>query len=148
MGALKNAKHEAYVQNLIRGMTQRKAYLDAYPKCKSSVKAVDERACMLFKRKDVRERYDELMEATAKEAVASLQEIQEYFTKVIRGEIDDSAVTAQGVVFVPVRIGDRNRAAEQLGKMLGGYETNISINTSDQSKLDELLEQRKQRRNG
>lgn len=128
MGVLKNARHEAFAQNLIRGTSQVQAYMDVYPSSRKWKRAsLDVKASALANSASVKARIRELQDASAKDAVATLQEIQEYLTKVVRGEVDDAAVTAQGVVLVPVKVKDRNKAAEELGKMLGGYETNVNL---------------------
>lgn len=40
-------KQEKFVHNMIKGMSQRQAYKDAF-KSKYSEKAIDEKACVLF----------------------------------------------------------------------------------------------------
>ena len=60
MGALKNPRHEKYVQNLVSGMSQRLAYRDAFPKSKSwKDTTVDSKASELFGK--VVERYNEIL---------------------------------------------------------------------------------------
>ena len=61
-------KQELFVENLIRGMSQREAYRSAYPTCKSSDKTVDESACRLLKNSKVLARYNELRDRLVKEA--------------------------------------------------------------------------------
>ena len=71
MPVLKNPKKERYVQNLVSGMSQRKAYRDAYP---SSVrwkdKTVDNRASELFSG-EVLGRYEEILDEQKKQALMS-----------------------------------------------------------------------------
>lgn len=60
MGALKNPRHEKYVQNLVSGMSQRLAYRDAFSKSKSwKDTTVDSKASELFGK--VVERYNEIL---------------------------------------------------------------------------------------
>ena len=67
MTALKNARHEKYVQNLIAGMSQRQAYIEAFPHSKKWKDAtVDSKASVLLSGK-VLERYNEIQEEQKKE---------------------------------------------------------------------------------
>lgn len=61
-------KQELFVENLIRGMSQREAYRNAYPKCKASDSVVDVKACKLLKMDKVWLRYTELRDRLVKEA--------------------------------------------------------------------------------
>ena len=61
-------KQELFVENLIRGMSQREAYRSAYPKCKASDSVVDVKACQLLKMDKVWIRYNELRDRLVKEA--------------------------------------------------------------------------------
>ena len=66
------APQERYCQARARGMSQRKAYREAYPKsARWKDSAVDSQACRLEKLPKVSARLAELTEAAAKEAVAS-----------------------------------------------------------------------------
>ena len=38
-------KQERFIQNIIKGMSQREAYRDAYPKNKSKDEVIDVKAC-------------------------------------------------------------------------------------------------------
>ena len=54
-------KQEKYVQNLIKGMSQRKAYWDAFPHSKNwKDKTVDSKASTLYNSEKAQERYTEL----------------------------------------------------------------------------------------
>lgn len=62
-------KQEKYVQELIKGKSQREAYRAAYPNSKKWLdKTVDERACRLFNQCKVNARYKELHDRLIKEA--------------------------------------------------------------------------------
>lgn len=75
MAVLVNAKHEKFVQNLIRGMSQRQAYLDAFPSSKKWKEAtVDSRACELAKNSKVMGRLAELQAQSASKAILSREE--------------------------------------------------------------------------
>lgn len=61
-------KQEVFVQELIKGKSQREAYRIAYPKCKATDKTVDEKACKLFRLDKIRARYDEIHDRLIQEA--------------------------------------------------------------------------------
>ena len=62
-------KQERFVQELIKGKSQREAYRIAYPtSLKWSDKTVDETACRLFNKPKVHARYDQLHDRLVKEA--------------------------------------------------------------------------------
>ena len=63
MAVLENARHEKFVQCLIRGMSQRKAYREAFPASqKWKDTTVDVKASALFSDGKVLVRYSELQE--------------------------------------------------------------------------------------
>lgn len=53
-------KQEKFVQGLLKGLSQREAYKQAYDTSKITDKTVDEKACRLFKNDKVRARYNEI----------------------------------------------------------------------------------------
>ncbi|MHB1323977.1 MAG: terminase small subunit [Coriobacteriia bacterium] len=59
-------KQERFVQELVRGCSQREAYREAYDCEKSSDRTVDKKASLLYVRADIRGRYDELQAEAAK----------------------------------------------------------------------------------
>lgn len=61
-------KQEKYVQELIKGRSQREAYRIAYPKCKAMDKTIDEKASKLFALDKVRTRYNQINDRLIKEA--------------------------------------------------------------------------------
>ena len=69
------AKEEKYVQGLVAGLSQRKAYREAYP---NSIdwkdRTVDSRASELFKKSNVLGRYNELMEEHKDKALWTREE--------------------------------------------------------------------------
>ena len=68
-------KQEKYVLNLVNGMSQRQAYLAAYPKSKKwKDKTIDNKASELFNKKEVLGRYHELLKKAEDEAIMSAAE--------------------------------------------------------------------------
>lgn len=61
-------KEELFVQGLVEGLSQRKAYLKAY-NCKNMKDAtIDNKASKLFAKEEIRARYEKLINEYAKEA--------------------------------------------------------------------------------
>lgn len=70
MPVLANARQEKFVQGLIQGMSQRKAYRAAFKQSKRwKDETIDPKASRLFKDSKVRARYDELLEEAQDEAI-------------------------------------------------------------------------------
>ena len=96
------AKEEKYVQGLVTGLSQRKAYREAYPSSKDwKDRTVDSRASELLKKSNVLGRYNELMEEhkskalwTREEAVNELKWLYKQAIKSI--EEQDKGYVRQG----------------------------------------------------
>ena len=75
-------KQEKYIQELIKGKSQRQAYLAAYPKSKKwKDTSVDVEAAKLFARPNVLQRHNELKERCSNKAVITRQELIEGLKK-------------------------------------------------------------------
>jgi hypothetical protein len=84
-----SVQEEIFIQELLRGNTQRKAYIKAYPKrtyWKES--AIDSAASTLLKKEKVRKRYDELVVAMRAEEVEKTQWTREQSIETLRYVID------------------------------------------------------------
>lgn len=82
-------KQERFVQELVKGKSQREAYKIAYDAENMADKTVDEKACRLIKQDKVKARYDELMKPTEDEATKMRAFIIEKLQKIASGEICD-----------------------------------------------------------
>lgn len=83
-------------------MTQRQAYLKAFPHTKKwKETTVDSKASTLFAQGKVQERYFELSKAVAdslqQETIASKQEVLEFFTRLMRREEKEQVVSSKSV---------------------------------------------------
>ena len=129
MPILENARHERFVQNLIKGITQRIAYRDAFPDNNSNDKTIDEAASRLFNDSKVHARYEELLEQLENESIMSAKERMIWLTNVINGtekETND-------------RIADLNtkiKALDTLNKMDNTYQQNVKISGSINNPFD------------
>jgi phage terminase small subunit len=85
------AKQEAFVQNIIQGMSQADAYRSAYPNQKMSDKTVWETASKLMANPKVITRLEELRKELATPAIMTAQKRLEWLTDVINGENDINA---------------------------------------------------------
>lgn len=133
MSALKNPRREKFVQCLISGLTQRKAYYQAFPSSnKWKVETVDNKAYALFKNEEVFKRYEELQEKSAKKAVLTRQRKKE----ILKNIAEDEDVSPS----------DRIKAIDTDNKMDGEYVNKIAVTgtlEAKQDKMDELIEQLK-----
>lgn len=94
---------EIFVQELLKGNTQRQAYLKAYPSKKNwKVSSLDSNASVLFKQVKVRHRYDEL-----------LNEMRETETEKTRWTREQSIETLRYVIDVNKKDLERIEAAAE-----------------------------------
>ena len=72
MAALENAKYENFIQAIAEGMSQRQAYLKAFPNSSRwKFETVDNKASKLFNTDEIQARYKELQNAAADAAILS-----------------------------------------------------------------------------
>lgn len=128
-----NMRQEKFIQNIIKGMSQRQAYKDVY-KSKYSDKAIDEHASTLFNSAKVQERYKELLKELEDKAIMSAKERMIWLSEVINN-IQREEVYVRNSEGKDVLMGSRNadlstkiKALDTLNKMSGEYTTNIKGN--------------------
>lgn len=115
------AKREAYINNLIAGMSQREAYRAAFNTKSASDKTIDNKASKLLQIAEVRARYDELRgevtKAAEAAAVASAVEVLSELTNIAFGRKKYPSVDMFGKeYFNPVSMANRVKALELLAK--------------------------------
>lgn len=121
-------KQEAFVQNIIKGMSQADAYRTAYPKQNMSDKTIHEAASRLMKNDKVLARLNELREQLVKPSIMSAQKRLEWLTEVITDAYEKTE--------------NKLKAADIMNKMQGEYiqkvetevknaKVNINIELSD-----------------
>lgn len=121
MPMLENKKWEKFAQEYAKKPNAREAYRKAGYKCSDS--AADANASRLLKNDKVKIRLQELAEEAHTAAIMSIQEIQEFFSRVAQGDLEEETVTPSGkIVRRKVSPKDRLKAAENLTKMLGGFD--------------------------
>ena len=67
-------KQEKFVQALISGMSQREAYKEAYNAANMKDDTIDKRACELFAKREIKGRYEELVNENKQKALYTLED--------------------------------------------------------------------------
>ena len=134
-------KQEKFIQNIVKGMSQRDAYKDAYD-CKSmSDNAIDREASLLMKNPKVAQRHKELVDAIAKPTIMTAQERLEYLTGVVKGINGEKVIIEVDgqpkEITAPASIKNKLSAIDIMNKMQGEYVTKVEGNVS--VKLEDLL---------
>ena len=120
------AKQEKYVQNLIKGMSQREAYRDAYPSSKKwKENTVDSEASKMLTNPKIFNRYNELQNKAEKETIMTAVERKEWLTKVINGEIKEKSYYDNEEHEREAYLSDKMKAMDILNKMSGVYVTKL-----------------------
>lgn len=129
-------KREKFCQEMAKLGNQRQAYKKAF-NCKNMKdEVIDVRASELMRDSKVKVRLSELAEETKNKNIADAKEIQEYLTRVMRGEEKEECVTVEGtgegcsearIIKKQVTPKDRTKAAETLAKMTGCFDIKVKI---------------------
>ena len=126
MAAVKNARHEKNIQNLIAGMSQRQAYRDAFPGSKKwKDKTIDNKASELFSG-EVLGRYNEIQEEQKEDALLTRWEKRKILADIARD--DENAPS------------DRTRAIDTDNKMENEYINRVEISKPVDDTIKELEE--------
>lgn len=145
MPVLENARHERFVQNLIKGITQRIAYRDAFPDNNSNDKTIDEAASRLFNDSKVHARYEELLEQLENESIMSAKERMIWLTNVINGKEKDTTYLSVNGETTPIeKTADLNikiKAIDTLNKMDNTYQQNIKVSGNINNPFENLSEE-------
>lgn len=126
-------KQEMFVQNLIKGMSQREAYKKAY-NAKYKDEVIDVRACELFNSSKIQVRYKELMDQLEDKAIMSAKERMKWLSEVVKNEQKETVYYQVNGKSTPIeRTADLNtkiRAIDTLNKMSGEYKTILEGNVN------------------
>lgn len=117
-------KQEKFIQNIVKGMSQREAYKNAYS-AKYKDEVIDVRACELFKSSKVQVRYKELLNELKDETIMSAKERQIWLTKVINGEVKIKQEYDNEIKEYEPCMTDKLKALDILNKMDGQYVTKV-----------------------
>lgn len=128
-------KQEKFIQNIIKGMSQREAYKDSYNATYDD-NAIDVKACELFNSDKVQVRYKELMQQLEDTSIMSAKERMKWLTDVIKN-IQRDDVYVRDNEGNETLIGSKNadintklKAIDTLNKMSGEYITKIDADVN------------------
>lgn len=135
-------KQKAFCQEYIKCGDKTEAYKNVYNTSKMKQKTISRKAYELFENdKDgtLTAYIEELDKKKENNNIADAQEIQEFLTKMIRGEIDEECVTVEGIcvgcseariINKQITPKDRIKAGETLAKMRGYFDIKIKIDNT------------------
>lgn len=134
-------KQERFVQELVKGKSQREAYRASYDASRMKERTIDVKASLLFNRGDIRMRYDELMESsrskTADDAESMRAFIIETYKRIASGEMCETSqeLDAEGNVIrqkKTIKPSDVNNAIAKLAEYYGVVP---EVNTTSEIKV-------------
>lgn len=135
-------KQETFVQNIVKGMSQREAYKNAYDASKMSDNAIDREASLLLKSPKIAQRHKELGAKTESKTIMTAQERLEYLTGIITEQNKEKMMVAKDgetkVIEFPADLSTKIKAIDVMNKMQGEYTTKIAGELKV-AKLEELL---------
>lgn len=129
-------KREKFCQAMAKLGNQYQAYCKAFNTKNMKRETIDNKAYLLMKKDEIRARLQELGAETKNKNIADAQEIQEFLTRIMRGQEQEECVTVEGVgegcseariVKKQVTPKDRTKAAETLAKMTGCFDIKIKV---------------------
>lgn len=100
-------KQELFVQNLVKGMSQREAYKNSYSAENMKDEVIDNNASTLFKSNEISVRYKELIKQADDKAIMTAKERKIWLTELINSPNASNT--------------DRLKALDLLNKMGGEY---------------------------
>lgn len=129
------SKQEKFVQNLVKGMSQREAYKHSYNAVNMKDKTIDNKASNLFKKDNVRARYNELIKKVVSKAeektIMNATERMEFLTGIIKGTQKEKVIYyVDGEEQEGEREADMNtkiKSIDILNKMDNSYQQNINV---------------------
>jgi phage terminase small subunit len=139
------AKQEAFVQSIIKGMSQADAYRSAYDTSRMTDKTVHEKASRLMSDDKVRARLQELRDQMMTPSIMTAQERLEYLTRIVRG--DEKEIVPQIIngevleVEVPSSIKTRLDALDKMNKMTGEYVQKVQAAISYEDSLRKVVDE-------
>ena len=129
MGVLENARYEKFAQGVAQGLSQRKAYREAFPNSKKwKDETVDPKASNLAKDDKVSARINELKNASTSKAIKTAIERKEWLSAIIDEEGEDTTT--------------KLKACDLLHKMDGEYTTKTEADVSSEMHINiELVDE-------
>jgi len=137
-------KQEKFVQNLIKGMSQREAYKKSYDTKNMKNETIDSKACLLFKQDKIRKRYDSIQQKAEDKAIMTSIERKKWLTGIINNDVKEYEyiINSKGKKRKIERNADLStkiKAMDMLNKMEQEYVHKIEGSISVDEKLEDLL---------
>jgi phage terminase small subunit len=121
------AKQEAFVQNIIKGMSQADAYRSAYSTKNMADKTIHENASRLANDSKVRARLDELRGQISTENIMTAQKRLEWLTELITSGEESTS--------------DKLKAIDIMNKMTGEYVQKVQAAISYEDSLRKVVDE-------
>lgn len=133
------ANQQVFCDEYLKDRNATRAYRSAYPRIRNDNAASTAGARML---RNVRvfAYIDRQEKAMHDESIADAQEVRRFLTQVMRGEVPDKTPVfltpgTQSLVDVPPGTGNRIRAAELMGKLMGLFTDQVRVNVTQMPKI-------------
>ena len=121
-------KQESFVQNIIKGMSQREAYKNSYDARNMKDTTIDKKASELFQKGEIRGRYNELVKKLEDSTIMSAKERMKWLSDVVNGKVTHTSYDSNGNAYDnEAYISDKLKAIDILNKMDNTYQQNINI---------------------
>ena len=142
-------KQEKFCQEMSKLGNQYQAYCNSFNAKGMKRATIDRKANELMKNGKITARLKELAEETKSKNTAEAQEIQEYLTKVIRGQVKEECIIQGESIFKKVAPSLSIKACELLAKMRGYYDLKVNVEapviiddiaTINEAKIIEVME--------
>ena len=129
-------KQEKFVQGLIKGLSQRQAYREAYNADNMKEETIDKEACLLFSNPKIFERYNELVKELEDKSIMTAKERMKWLSDVVKGNIKQTSYNGNGESYEnEAYISDKLKAIDTLNKMSGEYTTKVDANVNTEIKV-------------
>ena len=133
-----NVKQEKFVQNIVKGLSQRQAYKEAY-EVDYDDNAIDVKASQLFNTDKVQIRYKELIKKLEDHSIMSAKERMIWLSDVVKGKVKHISYGGNGEEYEnEAYISDKLKAIDTLNKMSGEYTTKVEHSGSINNPYKEL----------
>lgn len=130
-----NVKQEKFIQGIIKGLSQRQAYKEAFGS-EYDDNAIDINASKLFNSAKVKLRYEELLQELQDKSILTAKERMIWLSDVVKGNIKHISYGGNGEAYEnEAYISDKLKAVDTLNKMSGEYTTKIDANVNTEIKV-------------
>ena len=123
-----NIKQEKFIQGIIKGLSQRQAYKEAYEATYPD-KDIDSKASNLFNSDKVQAMYKELIQELEDKSIMTAKERMIWLSNVVKGKVKHISYGGNGEEYEnEAYISDKLKAIDTLNKMSGEYTTKVEAN--------------------